>query len=555
MRPAASVLDPYALPADPRERRAIFARRPRGTGLTDDRAADRDAATRRASDLELRLAEARARHPREQSVRHVRASSSTKLLADRRPLPAPRAICGRDSRRQPPSGSLVLPSRPRRNTSSRRSQATGAATGWSARLDSYDHPRGERLLTAARRWWANVLGLGDDCYEQRVPDRIWDAVRPQTSGPCSPVCGEGDGSWTLVSGGPSVIARVSGPSARSSPTASLRLLASSGSWPSRRVARTAKSTKDTHWLTDQRCRAGRARHRARAEPRTEREVLASHRPAERSASLRRVPALRDGAACVRGSAIERTAFSGPVYSLEVPGRAHLRDDGRPVAHNCFPKDVQALKQLAGNTGYHFQLLTAVIEVNELQKRRTIGKLQKHLGSLVGKEIALLGRRLQAGHRRHARGHEPRARRRGCREREPTFASTTPWPPTGARVARRRELCDSALDAVDGADAVVLVTEWPEFRELDWAGEVKRRHAARRSLSTAATSSTARRSRPPGSPTRASAGSACRHSSSRAARARGSGRSPTPRPSRSCRSPDDRSCRSCSTGSAATAWRR
>ena len=58
--------------------------------------------------------------------------------------------------------------------------------------------------------------------------------------------------------------------------------------------------------------------------------------------------------------------------------------------SCFPKDLQALKQLAGNTGYHFQLLTAVVEVNELQKRRTIGKLQKHLGSLVGKEVALLG---------------------------------------------------------------------------------------------------------------------------------------------------------------------
>jgi UDPglucose 6-dehydrogenase len=40
--------------------------------------------------------------------------------------------------------------------------------------------------------------------------------------------------------------------------------------------------------------------------------------------------------------------------------------------SCFPKDVQALKQLAGNSGYHFQLLTAVVEVNELQKRRTIG---------------------------------------------------------------------------------------------------------------------------------------------------------------------------------------
>ncbi len=58
--------------------------------------------------------------------------------------------------------------------------------------------------------------------------------------------------------------------------------------------------------------------------------------------------------------------------------------------SCFPKDVSALKQLAGNSGYHFQLLNAVIEVNELQKRRVIGKLHKHLGSLVGKRIALLG---------------------------------------------------------------------------------------------------------------------------------------------------------------------
>ena len=50
----------------------------------------------------------------------------------------------------------------------------------------------------------------------------------------------------------------------------------------------------------------------------------------------------------------------------------------------------ALKQLAGNSGYHFQLLTAVIEVNELQKRRVVGKLAKHLGSLRGTTIALLG---------------------------------------------------------------------------------------------------------------------------------------------------------------------
>jgi UDPglucose 6-dehydrogenase len=55
-----------------------------------------------------------------------------------------------------------------------------------------------------------------------------------------------------------------------------------------------------------------------------------------------------------------------------------------------PKDVSALKQLAGNSGYHFQLLSAVIEVNELQKRKVIGKLKRSLGPLVGKRIALLG---------------------------------------------------------------------------------------------------------------------------------------------------------------------
>src|SRR5207249_5791502 len=58
--------------------------------------------------------------------------------------------------------------------------------------------------------------------------------------------------------------------------------------------------------------------------------------------------------------------------------------------SCFPKDISFLKLLAGNSGYHFQLLNAVIEVNELQKRRVVSKLQKHLDALRGKRIALLG---------------------------------------------------------------------------------------------------------------------------------------------------------------------
>ena len=67
-----------------------------------------------------------------------------------------------------------------------------------------------------------------------------------------------------------------------------------------------------------------------------------------------------------------------------------------TAARCFPKDSLALKQLASNSGYHFQLLAAVIEVNELQKRRVVQKLQKHLGKLRGKKIALLGLAFKAG---------------------------------------------------------------------------------------------------------------------------------------------------------------
>src|SRR5881409_3548374 len=142
--------------------------------------------------------------------------------------------------------------------------------------------------------------------------------------------------------------------------------------------------------------------------------------------------------------------------------------------SCFPKDVSALKQLAGNSGYHFQLLTAVIEVNELQKRRTIGKLQKHLGSLVGKEIALLGVAFKpdTDDVREATSLVLAARLQS------EGAQVRVYDPVATQRARElligMRICDSALDALDGADGAVLVTEWPEFRELDWAGEGKQR---------------------------------------------------------------------------------
>ncbi len=171
----------------------------------------------------------------------------------------------------------------------------------------------------------------------------------------------------------------------------------------------------------------------------------------------------------RGSpSLRKQHYAGHVYSLEVPLSHTVVTSGGVTTSNCFPKDVDALKQLAGNSGYHFQLLTAVIEVNELQKRRVIGKLHKHLGGLVGKRVALLGLAFKPNtdDMREASSLVLSARlnadgARGRRAYDPVAEEQA------RKLVRGIEFADSPLEAVAGADAVVLVTEWPEFLELDW----------------------------------------------------------------------------------------
>ena len=147
---------------------------------------------------------------------------------------------------------------------------------------------------------------------------------------------------------------------------------------------------------------------------------------------------------------------------------HFLKPGIGFGGSCFPKDVSALKQLAGNSGYHFQLLTAVIEVNELQKRRVVAKLQKHLGSLIGKRIALLGLAFKANtdDMREASSLVLAARLQA------DGAQVRAYDPVAEAEARKLmigvEFADSALGAVQGADACIIVTEWPEFAQLDWA---------------------------------------------------------------------------------------
>ncbi len=142
---------------------------------------------------------------------------------------------------------------------------------------------------------------------------------------------------------------------------------------------------------------------------------------------------------------------------------HFLRAGIGYGGSCFPKDASALKQLASNSGYHFQLLSAVIEVNELQKRRVVAKLQKHLGKLRGKRVALLGLSFKPhtddmreapsivlASRLLAEGAEVRG-----------------WDPVAkpGSLMNGVEIRESVVDAVTDADAAVIVTEWDELREL------------------------------------------------------------------------------------------
>jgi UDPglucose 6-dehydrogenase len=135
--------------------------------------------------------------------------------------------------------------------------------------------------------------------------------------------------------------------------------------------------------------------------------------------------------------------------------------------SCFTKDVSALKLLAGNSGYHFQLLNSVIEVNELQKRRVVAKLQRHLGELAGRRVALLGLAFKPNtdDMRGASSLVLAARLQA------EGAQVKAYDPIASEQARQLmpqlDYASSAMEAIEGADAAILVTEWPELVELDW----------------------------------------------------------------------------------------
>ena len=137
--------------------------------------------------------------------------------------------------------------------------------------------------------------------------------------------------------------------------------------------------------------------------------------------------------------------------------------------SCFPKDVKAIVHFSGEKGYDFKILKAVDSVNQRQKGRLVEKMTAHFGSLKGKSIALWG--LAFKPRTDDMREAPAITI--VEKLVAAGAKVQAFDPEAMKVAKglfgsRITLVDKSYDALKGADALAIVTEWNEFREPDFA---------------------------------------------------------------------------------------
>jgi UDPglucose 6-dehydrogenase len=150
---------------------------------------------------------------------------------------------------------------------------------------------------------------------------------------------------------------------------------------------------------------------------------------------------------------------------------HFIYPGAGYGGSCFPKDVQALARSATGIGYEAELLNAVESVNLRQKQRLYEKMLAHYdGNLEGKTIALWGLSFKPN-TDDMREAPSRMLMEALWE---AGANVRAYDPEAIEETRRiypdqagLELCDSATEALDGADALAIVTEWQEFRSPDY----------------------------------------------------------------------------------------
>ena len=143
------------------------------------------------------------------------------------------------------------------------------------------------------------------------------------------------------------------------------------------------------------------------------------------------------------------------------------DAGLGWGGSCFPKDVKALAHMAVLHGTHPQLLQAVMEINRNQRRRTVVKLRRALGGLNDKVIGILG--LSFKPNTDDIREAPALEIIHLLQNEGAIVRA--YDPQAMENAKKDiplvSLCKNAYEVADGADALVLATEWNEFKQLDF----------------------------------------------------------------------------------------
>ena len=301
-----------------------------------------------------------------------------------------------------------------------------------------------------------------------IPEAIWSASNDAKQAALRGLWA-GDGSWSLLNGGPSVALEYGTVSAALA-DGMLRLLGETGIVARHKVARTSRSTVDTHWLVIS--GADQIEDALWLLEPHERETVMGHigRQTKRitPTGFRRD---RKGTAWVRIVDLRTTNADQTVYSVEVDRNHTVVTTGGLVAHNCFPKDSRALLKIANEAGYRFDLLAGVIAVNDEQLDRVAGKIAAGAGSasaasLDGTTVAVWGLTFKARtddlrdspsiaiiNRLLAQGATVKAF-------DPTVAGAKPGVPAGVHV------CTDPFEATAGADVLAVLTEWDDFRWLE-----------------------------------------------------------------------------------------
>ncbi len=136
--------------------------------------------------------------------------------------------------------------------------------------------------------------------------------------------------------------------------------------------------------------------------------------------------------------------------------------------SCFPKDVKALLTSSSERGYDFRILSAVEAVNDGQKSRLVDKMQSHFKTLKGRTIAIWGLAFKPRTDDMREAPAISIIERLLAEGVSVRAYDPEAAPTARRIfGDRIALCEKSYDAIAGADALAIVTEWNEFREPDF----------------------------------------------------------------------------------------